>query len=1027
MIKYITQWALNNRILVLAGSSLLLLWGGYVSYRMPVDIFPDLTAPTVTVITEAYGMAPDEVESLISFPIETVLNGAPGVRRVRSSIAAGLSMVWVDFDWGIDIYSARQVVVEKLRLVSQDLPPESGQPTIAPIVSIMGEIMFLALTSETHSPMELRTLADWILRRRLLAIPGVAQVSIMGGDEKQYQVLVDPSRLAFYEISFHELSQALEQSNRNALAGFVISGPQQYMVRGLGRIRNLQDIEQTVVAMRGGQPVLVKHISEVKIGPAPKLGEGSFNTNPAVIIGIQRHPDANTLELTQRLDSALDEIQKTLPKGMVIQRDIFRQADFIHIAINNLMHSLWIGAILVVITLALFLTNLKATFITVVAIPLSLIAAVLSLRAIGANINTMTLGGLAIAIGLLEDGAITGVENVFRRMRQNASYESDRRRSVLSVILDATYEIQSPVVFATFIIILVFMPLFFLSGVEGRLMQPLGFAFVAAIFASLLVSLIITPVLCYFFLARSGSLKKDRESWLVRKLKAVYKPILMFFIDHPKLVAGVSGVLTIAAVVSGLFLGRGFLPEFNEGSLSIKAVTLPGTSLDLSNKLGMRVEEVLLSHPEVRAVARRTGRAKLDEHAMGVEASEIDVTIDLKGRNLNEFLSDLRRSFAVIPGMNIVIDQPISHRIDHMLAGVRADLAIKIFGDDLHNLRYLAETVRQTVSEIPGAVDLFVEQQLEIPVLNVRFDRQAMARFGLTVEDATYVLEGVTLGHEVTKVFEGQGAFDLVVKYKGGHNTDIETLGRTLVDVPGGRVPLKMLADIRIDQGQNMINREKVQRRMVVMANISGRAIGDVVKDVENAIRERVILPEGYYIEYGGQFEAEREATRRLTLLTFAVVVGIGLILGTAFRSFKDTLFIMLNLPLSLIGGVAGVYLSGGMLSVASLIGFIGLFGIATRNGITLISHIQHLIREEGVTDFKEAVVRGSMERLSPILMTALTTALALIPLALGAGQPGNEIQSPMAMVILCGLTTSTFLNMLVVPVLYHKISKKHS
>jgi CzcA family heavy metal efflux pump len=1020
MVEKILKWSLDNRALVLTLAAAMLVWGGWTAARMPVDVFPDLTAPTVTVMTEAPGMAPQEVESQVTFPIESALNGASGVRRVRSSTAVGISVVWAEFDWGTDIYAARQVVAEKMQLAAQSLPPEAERPVMTPISSVMGEVMFLALTSEKHTPMELRTEADWTLRRRLLSVPGVAQVTPIGGEEKQYQVLLDPALMAARGVSVAEAAAALAGGNRNSSAGIIVSGPQEYLVRGVGRVTSARDLEETVVAVRGGQPVLVRHIGRAAVGAAFKRGEGSLNGAPAVILAVQKQPDANTLALTKALDRALDELQATLPGGMKIDRHIFRQADFIEAAVGNVTAALRDGTLLVLLVLLVFLGSARASGITLVAIPLSLVAAVLALRAAGATINTMTLGGLAIAIGALVDDAVIDVENIMRRLRQNSG-PGGAGRPALEVILSATMEIRPSIVFATLIIMVVFLPLFFLTGVEGRLMRPLGFAYVVALFASLVVALMATPALCYYLLPGSKLMLKDGESRAVLWLKARYRPLLLWSLDRSRLLVWVSGGLCAAAAAGWLAAGRAFLPEFNEGTLTLSAVTLPGTSLPESDSLGRRVEEVLLSHPEVQATARRTGRAELDEHAMGVESAEIDVGLKMKDRSKAEFLAALRSSLAAVPGVNVIIGQPISHRIDHMLSGTRANLAVKLFGPDLYELRRLAEGVRAASADVPGIADLTVEQQSDIPALKVKFDRAAMAVHGLRAADVSLVLEAAFKGVAVSKVLEGQNSFDLALRY--GEPPSLHEAGELLIDTPAGRrVPLKAIAGLTREGAPNAISRENAQRKIVVMANASGRAIGEVVGDVRRAVAEKVKLPPGYHVEYGGQFEAETEASRTLTLLGGAAVLGIALLLWLAFRSARDALFIMANMPLALIGGVAGVYASGGVLSVASLIGFITLFGIAVRNGIMLISHIRHVHEREGETDFREAVIRGSMERLSPILMTALCAGLALVPLALGAEKPGSEIQTPMAMVILSGLFTSTAMNMLVVPAVYARL-----
>ena len=1020
MIDGVIRWSLQNRLFVLLGAALLLVVGGYSAVRMPVDVFPDLTAPTVTIITEAHGMAPEEVEAQIAFPIETSLNGAPGVRRVRSASAVGLSIVWVEFDWGTDIYQARQIVGEKLQLATPSLPPGADKPVMAPISSVMGEILFIALTSERHTPIDLKTTADWVVRKRLLAVSGVSQVVPTGGDTKQYQVILRPERLSAYSIALDEVVRALRETNENTAAGLYVEGGQQYLIQGLGRIRQPSDIGETVVAIRGSQPVLVRQLGEVMIGPALKIGEGSHDGKPAVVLGIQKQPGANTLELTRRLDATLDDVQATLPQGMAINRHIFRQSDFIEVAVGNVLGSLRDGAVLVVAIVFLFLASLRATGITVLAIPLSLVTAVLAMRALGATINTMTLGGMAIAVGALVDDAIIDVENVVRRLRENFRLPEGRRRPSMEIVFEASREIRGSIVFATAIIVLVFLPLFFLSGIEGRLLQPLGFAYVVSLTASLVVALTVTPVLCSLLLPGSRAVQEDREGALVRWMKARYAPILDAVLLRWKAVLGASAALLLLAVAGLALAGRAFLPDFNEGTLTLFAVTLPGTSLAESDKLGRLVEETLLRNPEVVATARRTGRAELDEHAQDVNSAEIDVGLKMGKRSKKELLAALRKDLALVPGVAITIGQPISHRIDHMLSGTRANIAVKVFGDDLQELRRLAEQVRGVMAGIPGVVDLSLEQQTEIPILTVRFDRPAIARYGLRIRDVSEAVETAFQGTTTSRVLEGQAAFDLVVRYDRSSLKDLDAVRSTLVTTPSGaRVPLHALAEIRRDRGPNAVTRENVQRKLVVMSNVSGRDIGSVVADIRSSVTSSVKLPGGYHVEYGGQFESAEHASRALLLLGMAVIAGILLILFVALRSGRDAAVVMVNLPLALVGGVAGVWLSGGTLSVASIIGFITLFGIATRNGLMMISHIQHLVEHEGATDARSAVLRGAMERLSPILMTALATGLGLIPLALSGGDAGSEIETPMAIVILCGLFTATALNMVVVPALY--------
>jgi CzcA family heavy metal efflux pump len=1020
MIDAVIRWSLRNRLLVLLGAALLLAWGSVVALRMPVDVFPDLTAPTVTVITEAHGMAPEEAESQIAFPVETALNGAPGVRRVRSASGIGIAIVWVEFEWGTDIYQARQVVAEKLQLAQAALPPGVDAPVLAPVSSIMGEILFIALTSEKHGPTDLKTTADWTIRRRLLAVPGVSQVVPTGGDTKQYQVLLRPERLSAYGVTTDAVVRALRETNENTSAGFYLEGGQQFLIHGIGRVRTSADVAETVVGTRGAEPVLVRHLGEVRIGPALKLGEGSHDGKPAVVIGIQKQPGANTLELTRRLDAELDAIQKTLPAGMEIDRNIFRQSDFIEVAIENVLGSLRDGALLVVLIVFAFLASLRATGITVLAIPLSLVTAVLAMRALGATINTMTLGGMAIAVGALVDDAIIDVENVARRLRERVRSGASGGPGYLDVVFEASKEIRSSIVYATLIIILVFLPLFVLTGVEGRLLRPLGFAYVISLAASLAVALTVTPALCSVLLPTSRAVREDREGRLVHWLKARYEPLLARVLARWKLAAAVALALFAASAVSLALAGRAFLPEFNEGTLTISAVTLPGTSLAESDRLGRTVEEILLKQPEVTATARRTGRAELDEHAQDVNAAEIDVGLKMMERTKDELLAVLRRDLSAVPGVAITIGQPISHRIDHMLSGTRANIAVKIFGDDLRELRRLGEEVRQAMSGVPGVVDLSLEQQPDIPFLTVRFDRAAIARHGLRIQEVAETIETAFQGTAVSRVLEGQASYDLVVRHAPSAVEDLDAIRGTLVSTPSGaQVPLSALAEIRKDRGPSMVTRENVQRKSVVMCNVSGRDLGSVVRDVRQAVTATVQLPRGYHVEYGGQFESAEQAVRTLLLVGAAVIVGIFLLLYMALKSGRDAALVMLNLPLALAGGAAGVWLSGGVLSVASVIGFITLFGIATRNGLMMISHVQHLVTEEGVRDPSEAVRRGALERLSPILMTALAAGLGLVPLALAGGQPGSEIETPMAVVILCGLVTSTALNMLVVPALY--------
>lgn len=1025
MIDTLIRWSLHNRAAVLVMAALLLVLGGYTAFQMPVDVFPDLTAPTVTVITEARGMAPSEVESQVTFPLEAAVNGASGVRRVRSATAVGLSIVWIEFDWGSDIYAARQIVSEKVNGAAADLPPEVDRPVLAPVSSIMGEILFISLTSDRHTPIELRTTADTVIRRRILSVPGVSQVTPIGGGVKQFQVLLSPAKLLAYGVSLDQVTRALAEGNENISAGFINQRGSEWLVTGLGRIHSLEDIGQTVVAATNSIPVLVADLGKVVIGEEPKRGEGSTRGRPAVILGIQKQPGANTLRLTRELDTVLDNIAAKLPSGMVIDRRIFRQADFIEVAIHNVLAALRDGGLLVVAVVLLFLANVRATLITLTAIPLSLVVTILVMKFFGASINTMTLGGMAIAIGALVDDAVIDVENVFRRLRENHHLPPPQRRSVQQVVFDASVEIRSSITFATLIIALVFLPIFFLSGVEGRLLKPLGAAYIVSLGASLLVALTVSPVLCSFLLPKSRAVLKGHEPKVVAWLKGRYARILNPVLEHPWRVTAPAAVALLLAVGSTFFMGRSFLPEFNEGTLTLSAVTLPGTSLEQANVYGNLIERALLAHPEVTGVARRQGRAELDEHAQGVESAEIDVSLKMGRRSKQEFLEALRRDFSLIPGMNVIIGQPISHRIDHMLSGSRANVAVKIYGDNLYQLRLLAEQARQAMESVPGVVDLSVEQQTDVPILRAHFDRYAIARHGLTVREVAQTMEAAIKGIIVSRVLEGQNSFDLVVRLAEPEGRPLEEIGELLVDTPGGaKVPLKSLAKIRKETGPNFISREQVERKIVVMCNVSGRDVTSVVNDCQKVVDPLVADVPGYRVDYGGQFESAAQAGRIIALLGLAVVIGIGFLLHLAFDSARDAALIMVNLPLALIGGVVGVFVSGGVLSVASLIGFITVFGIATRNGIMLVSHIKHLQEHEGVTAFREAVFRGALERLAPILMTALAAGLALIPLALGGHKPGSEIQTPMAIVILFGLLTSMLLNMIVVPALYLRFGR---
>ncbi len=1019
-------WSLRNRLLVVAAAIALTAFGTLVALRMPVDVFPDLTAPTVTVVTEAHGLAPEEVEALVTRPIEAAVNGATGVRRVRSASGIGISVIWVEFSWGQDIYVARQIVSEKLQLVSAQIPPDIGRPLLAPISSIMGEILFLALRSDRHTPMEVRDTADWVLRRRLLAVPGVAQVIPIGGDVKQLQVLLAPEKLQALRITLADVIRALEEANQNTSGGFLIRGAQESLIRAVGRVRAAEDIERTVVTVRDGVPILIGQVATVKLGAGLKRGEGSTGAQPAVVLGVQKQPGANTLTLSRAIDVELDAIAKTLPAGMVIERRLFRQADFIDTAVRNVTHALRDGALFVAVILFLFLWNVRTTLVSLTAIPVSLIVAVLALEVTGATINTMTLGGLTIAIGALVDDAIIDVENVFRRLRENHHLPQEQRRPVVDVVYEASREVRHSIVFATLIVMLVFLPLLVLSGVEGRLLRPLGFAYLVAILASLVVALTLTPALCAYVLPRSRGLDRE-DSAVVARLKRWYRPALARAVAHPTVVIGASAVLFLVSVAIVPSLGRAFLPDFNEGALTINVVTLPGTSLEASSRLGRRVEQALLAHPEVASTARRTGRAELDEHAQEVFASEIDVRLVMKDRSKEDLLASIRTALASLPGAVITVGQPISHRIDHMLSGTRANLAVKIFGEDLTELRSTAGRIRQVMTGVEGVVDLAIEQPTDVPQLLVAFDREKIARYGLRAGSLAETIEAAYVGHHVSDILDQGRTYPLVVRYREDVRADLDAVRNTLIDTQlGGQVPLRMLADIREDAGPSLISRENVQRKMVVMANVSGRDIGSVVADVSARVDGQVKLAAGQHIVYGGQFESGESAARVIAVLGALVIAGILLLLYAAFRSWGRALLIMAKLPLALIGGVVALAVTGGVLNVAALVGFITLFGIATRNGIMMVSHFEHLRTVEGAS-FDEAVERGALERLSPILMTALCAALALVPLVLAGGEPGNEIQAPMGVVILGGLLSSTALNMFVVPALYSRFARQRT
>ena len=1020
MLDSLIRWSLANRALVLAGSGVVLAWGAYAVSQLPVEVLPDLTAPTVTVITEHPGLAPVDMERLVTLPVETALNGAPGLRRVRSASAAGVSVVWAEFEWGEDTYRTRQVVAERLSLAAGNLPPTASQPTLGPSTSIMGEILFIALASDRHDEIELRTVADTVIRRGILAVPGVAQVTPLGGGRKQFQVLLAPDRLRSYGVSLTEVETALVAGSSNTSAGFQAHSGHEHLVRGVGVFSDWQQIRHAVVRSSGGVPIQVGDLGDVQIGAAQRRGAASFNGETAVIIGIRKQPHANTLELTDAVEARIRAIEPALPEGMRIHTGVLRQADFVETAISNLAEALTIGGLLVVVVVVVFLGTVRASAIALFAIPFSLGATFLGLQALGLSINGMTLGGIAIAIGALVDDALIDVENVVRRLRQNAARPPESRLPALQVVFQASSEIRGSIVFATLIVVLVFMPLFALESVEGMLLRPLGVAYIVAILASLLVALTATPVLCSGLLPQSRSIARVRPPALVAWLRRHYEPVLRWGLDHAAVVMSVALLLVAAAVVGLQQAGRTFLPELNEGSLTITAVTVPGTSLRDSDRLGTALERILLGVPGVVSTGRRTGRAESDEHLQGVESSEIDVGLDLSDRSKAAVVAEVRERASLIPGTNVHVGQPISHRIDHMLSGTRASVAVKIFGRELDVLRALAEQVQAAMGEIPSVVDLASDRQADVPVLTVRFRRGDLARYGIPAGNAAKALRTVFLGLEVGRIIEGDVPVPMVVRYAGTDQGQIETIRQTLIDTPSGaRVPLSAIADIREDRNPNFVTREDVQRKIVVSCNVVSEDLRGVVEQIQRSIEADVELPDGYRIEYGGQFESEARATRRLLILGALAIVGIIVLLTTALKSSADALIVICNLPLALVGGVVGLYAGGGVLSVASLIGFITLFGIAVRNGIMLLAHIRRLMVEEGVEELRQAVIRGSSERLAPILMTALSTGIALLPVALGIGKTGSEIHAPLALVVLFGLLSSTLLNMLVVPTVF--------
>ena len=1024
MLNKIIHYSLHNRLVVLVCAVLLLIGGTYTAYHTDVDVFPDLTAPTVVVMTEANGMAPEEVERLVTFPVETAVNGATHVRRVRSSSTTGFSVVWVEFDWGTDIYLARQIVSEKLAIVTDDLPQNVGRPTMGPQSSILGEMMIIGLTSDTTSLLDVRTMADWTIRPRLLSTGGVAQVAVIGGDIKEYQILLDPARMKHYGVGLDQVLLVCRQMNQNANGGVLYEYSNEYIIRGVLTTTKAEELAKGVVAMTpDNTPILLEDIATVKIGgKQPKLGLASERTKPAVLITVTKQPNTSTIELTEKLDAVMADLQKNLPSDVHVSTDIFRQSRFIDSSINNVKNSLFEGSFFVIIALFLFLMNVRTTVISLVALPLSLLVSILTLHYLGLTINTMSLGGMAIAIGSLVDDAIVDVENVYKRLRQNRLLPVEQQRPTKDVVFDASREVRMPILNSTLIIVVSFVPLFFLTGMEGRMLVPLGIAFIVALFASTVVALTLTPVLCSYLLDRKGE-KPTQDAWVARKLRGVYEKALLFSIHHKQAVLGSTIVVFVVAL--GLFftLGRSFLPPFNEGSFTINVSSLPGISLEESDKIGRRAEELLLQVPEIQTVARKTGRAELDEHALGVNVSEIEAPFELKDRSRAEVTNDVREKLSTISGANIEIGQPISHRIDAMLSGTEANIAIKLFGTDLNRMFQIGNQIKDAVKGIEGLVDLKVEQQIERPQLTITPKRDILAKFGIPLPEFQEYVNVMLGGEVVSQVYDDGKTFDLTVKTSDESRATMDDIRNLMIDANGTKVPLSYVAEIRSAAGPNTINRENVRRKIVISANVSERDLRGVVNDIQQAVNEKIVLPEGYHIEYGGQFESEQAASRTLLLTSLMSLLVIFLLLYHEFKDARESGVVMINLPLALIGGVFILCLTSGEISIPAIIGFISLFGIATRNGMLLISHYTQL-RSEGMA-LQQAVVQGSLDRLNPILMTALSSALALIPLAVNGDLPGNEIQSPMATVILGGLLSSTFLNGFIIPIIYLLMNKE--
>ncbi len=1026
MLSRIIQYSLQNRLFVVIAAVLLTVTGVWTATRMEVDVFPDLNAPTVVVMTEAQGMASEEVEKLVTFPVESSLNGATGVRRVRSTSTPGFSVVWVEFDWGTDIYIARQIVSEKLTALAEVFPEGVSAPVLGPQSSILGEILIVGLTSENHSPEELRTLADVGMRPRLLSVSGVAQVAVIGGEIREYQILLDQAKMRLYGISHDEVIAAAQEMNRNSPGGVLYEYGNEYIIRGMLATTDVERMGKGLVAIKNGAPVLLEDIAEVKVGHhTPQLGLASVRGEPAVLLTVTKQPHTGTIELTERLDAELAQIASTLPSGVEMSTDIFRQSRFIDASIGNIRQALLEGALFVVIILFLFLMNGRVTVISLVALPLSLLMSVLVLKVLGITLNTMTLGGMAIAVGSLVDDAIIDVENVFKRLKQNRVLPPGEKKPALEVIFHASTEIRSSIVQATLITIVAFLPLFFLDGMEGRMLRPLGLAFIVSLFCSLIVAVTLTPVMCSYLITTDKVLARgEKPSPVASWLGKWYHAALVWVLKHKRiLVCSVAGLFLVAA---GMFLtlGSSFLPPFNEGSLTINVNSMPGISLEESDRIGRTVEQILLEVPEIQTVARKTGRAELDEHALGVNASEIEAPFELDKRKRAEFLADVRERLGALKGVSIEIGQPISHRIDAMLSGTKANIAIKLFGTDLNKMYSLGKQIQTAVADVPGLADVNVEQQVETPQIQIKPRREMLARYGITLPEFSEFIAVELSGLVVSQVYDGGAVFDLVVKAGDKDRNSIGRINDLLIDTGQGyKVPLSYVADIVSSSGPNTINRENVWRKIVVSANVTGGDLTGAVHEIQSRIKEKIVLPEGYRIEYGGQFESQQKASRTLLMVSLIALLVIFMLLFQEFRTVKLSSMVLLNLPLAMIGGVVILFFGSGVVSIPAIIGFISLLGIAVRNGILLVSRYEAL-GQQGMA-LRERVVKGSMDRLNPILMTTFTSALALVPLALGSDVPGNEIQSPMAKVILGGLLSSMVLNGFLLPVMYIYLNRK--